>query len=58
MTDASNNTAVDAIQIDEDILSYTVSNEAPEAAAGTERAIVTQLSHCFSYCDYCRGAAG
>ena len=40
MTDASNNTAVDAIQIDEDILSYTVSDEALEAAAGAERAIL------------------
>jgi hypothetical protein len=33
MTDA-NNTAIDAIQIDEDILAYTVSDEALEAAAG------------------------
>jgi hypothetical protein len=33
MTD-DNNTAIDAIQIDEDVLSYTVSNEALEAAAG------------------------
>jgi hypothetical protein len=29
-----NNTAIDAIQIDEEILSYTVSDEALEAAAG------------------------
>jgi hypothetical protein len=36
MTDA-NNTAIDAIQIDEDILAYTVSDEALEVAAGTER---------------------
>jgi hypothetical protein len=36
MTD-DNNTAIDAIQIDEDILTYTVSDEALEAAAGTER---------------------
>ena len=36
MTDA-NNTAIDAIQIDEDILTYTVSDEALEVAAGTER---------------------
>jgi hypothetical protein len=36
MTD-DNNTAIDAIQIDEDILSHTVSDEALEAAAGTER---------------------
>jgi hypothetical protein len=35
MADA-NNTANDAIQIDEDILTYTVSDEALEAAAGTE----------------------
>jgi hypothetical protein len=34
MTD-DNNTAIDAIQIDEDILTYTVSDEALEAAAGT-----------------------
>jgi hypothetical protein len=36
MTD-DNNTAIDASQIDDDILSYTVSDEALEAAAGTER---------------------
>jgi hypothetical protein len=35
MTDA--NTAIDAIRIDEDILSDTVSDEALEACAGTER---------------------
>lgn len=35
MTDA-NNTAIDAIQIDEDILTYTVSDEALEAAASRE----------------------
>jgi hypothetical protein len=35
MTD-DNNTAIDAIQIDEDILTYTVSDEALEAAADTE----------------------
>jgi hypothetical protein len=35
MTD-DNNTAIDAIRIDEDVLSYTVSDEALEAAAGTE----------------------
>jgi hypothetical protein len=47
MTDA-NNTANDAIQIDEDILTYTVSDEA--LAAGTERgptglppAVTTQM---------------
>jgi hypothetical protein len=33
MTD-ENNAAIDAIQIDEDVLSYTVSDEAIEAAAG------------------------
>jgi hypothetical protein len=37
MTD-DNNTAIDAIQIDEDVLSYAVSDEALEAAAGTEKA--------------------
>jgi hypothetical protein len=36
MTD-DNNTAIDDTQADEDILSYTVSDEALEAAAGTER---------------------
>jgi hypothetical protein len=35
MTD-DNNTAIDAIQIDDDILYYTVSDEALEAAAGIE----------------------
>jgi hypothetical protein len=44
-----NNTAIDAIQIDEDILSYTVSDEALEAAAGTERTgtlhLLSQYSH-------------
>ena len=34
MTD-DNNTAIDAIQIDEDVLTYQVSDEALEAAAGT-----------------------
>ena len=33
MTD-DNNTAIDAIQIDEDILTYTVSDEALEGAGG------------------------
>jgi hypothetical protein len=32
--DNNNNTAIDPIQIDEDVLSYTVSDEALEAAAG------------------------
>jgi hypothetical protein len=36
MTD-DGNTAIDDTQTDEDILSYTVSDEALEAAAGTER---------------------
>jgi hypothetical protein len=36
MTD-DNNTAIDDLQVDEDILTYTVSDEALEAAAGTER---------------------
>jgi hypothetical protein len=40
MTD-DNNTAIDAIQIDEDVLFYTVSDEALEAAAGTEVAFWT-----------------
>ena len=35
MTD-DNSTAIDATQIDEDVLYYTVSDEALEAAAGTE----------------------
>jgi hypothetical protein len=41
MTDDSN-TAIDAIQTDEDILSDTVSDEALEAAAGTERGADTR----------------
>jgi hypothetical protein len=40
MTDDSN-TAIDAIQIDEDILSYTVPDGALEAAAGTEMRLKT-----------------
>ena len=32
-----NNTAIDAIQIDEDVLSYTASDEALEGAAGIGR---------------------
>jgi hypothetical protein len=35
MTD-DNNTAIDAIQADEEILAYTVSDEELEAAAGME----------------------
>jgi hypothetical protein len=38
MTD-DNNTAIDAIQADEDVLFYTVSDEALEAAAGTRRGL-------------------
>src|SRR5262245_15719039 len=40
-----NNTTIDAIQIDEDVLSHTVSDEALEAAAGTEGGI----KYCRSY---------
>jgi hypothetical protein len=36
MTD-DNNTAIDAIEIDEEILTPTLSDEALEATAGTER---------------------
>jgi hypothetical protein len=42
MTD-DNNTASDAIQIDEDVLSYTASDEALEAAAGIEGAALSFL---------------
>jgi hypothetical protein len=49
MTD-DNNTAIDAIQTDEDILSYTVSDEALEAAAGTERGAGHSLSTPSSCC--------
>jgi hypothetical protein len=38
MTD-DNNTSIDAIQTDEDTLTYTASDEALEAAAGTERGV-------------------
>ena len=37
MTD-ENNAAIDAIQIDEDVLSYTASDEALEAAAASREA--------------------
>jgi hypothetical protein len=40
MTD-DNNTAIDGIQIDEDVLTYAASDEALEAAAGTERGVIT-----------------
>jgi hypothetical protein len=54
MTD-DNNTAIDAIQIDEDILSYTVSDEALEAAAGTERGdfVLHHTTFCTGTLDYC-----
>jgi hypothetical protein len=48
MTD-DNNTAIDAIQIDEEILSYTVSDEALEAAAGESYLTTTGIS-CHPYC--------
>jgi hypothetical protein len=41
MTD-DNNTAIDAIQIDEDILTPTLSDEGLEAAAGPERGLNTK----------------
>jgi hypothetical protein len=41
MTEDSN-AAIDDSQTDEDILSYTVSDEALEAAAGTERGADTK----------------
>jgi hypothetical protein len=44
MTD-DNNTAIDAIRIDEDILTYTVSDEALEAAAGTRILYTTPPSN-------------
>ena len=52
MTD-DNNTAIDAIQIDEDILTYTVSDEALEDAAGTEHSDYTvhsAIAHCLFAC--------
>jgi hypothetical protein len=48
MTD-DNNTVIDAIQIDEEILSYTVSDEALEAAAGESYLTTTGIS-CHPYC--------
>jgi hypothetical protein len=40
------NTAGDLDQTDEDTLTYTVSDEALEAAAGTERAITNGSWNC------------
>jgi hypothetical protein len=52
MTD-DNSTAIDAIQADEDILSYTVSDETLEAAAaGTEKA--STLILCSLHTPNCR----
>jgi hypothetical protein len=50
MTD-DNNTAIDASQSDEDVLTYTASDEALEAAAGTERGQAYTRPY-----TYCRGA--
>ena len=51
---AMNDTTTDLDQTDEDILTYTVSDEALEAAAGTERGALTsnslQPEHCAPYC--------
>jgi hypothetical protein len=44
MTDDSN-TAIDAIQTDEDILTSTVSDEALEAAAGTEGGVLYSVRY-------------
>jgi hypothetical protein len=44
MTD-DNNTAIDGIQIDEDVLTYAASDEALEAAAGTERGVVAIFTY-------------
>jgi hypothetical protein len=52
MTD-DNNAAIDDTQTDEDILSYTVSDEALEAAAGTERAVTTRFTIPLQYCPTC-----
>ena len=51
MTD-DNNTDIDAIQIDEDILTYTVSDEALEAAAagsvkGADSWLVASPQRCY-----------
>jgi hypothetical protein len=48
MTDA-NNTANDAIQIDEEILTYTVSDEGLEGAAGTERGAYPASLHTYHH---------
>jgi hypothetical protein len=52
MTD-DNNTAIDASQIDEDILSVTVSDEALEAAAGTHREVLFRTRNSYSCCVGC-----
>jgi hypothetical protein len=52
MTDSSN-TAAGLDQADEDILSYTVSDETLEAAAGTERVYFTQFCSSPLYTTYC-----
>jgi hypothetical protein len=51
MTD-DNNTALDPNQIDEEILTYTVSDEELEAAARTERGAKTRtvLFVCYPIC--------
>jgi hypothetical protein len=52
MTD-DNNTTAGLDQADEDILSYTVSDEALEAAAGTEHSDYTVhslIAHCLFAC--------
>jgi hypothetical protein len=57
MTDAD----IDAIQTDEDILSYTVSDEALEAAAGTEGGPLPNDICLFSHCStgaWCRPESG
>jgi hypothetical protein len=37
-------------QADEEILSYTVSDEALEAAVGTEKGVITAIPRPYSYC--------
>jgi hypothetical protein len=53
VTNMDQQTDTDLGQTDEDILTYDVSDEALEAAAGTERGAYTQLSvscHKVAYC--------
>jgi hypothetical protein len=45
-----NDTTSDHDQADEDILTYSVSDEALEAAAGTERGVENGASHYSSFC--------